>query len=136
MLNLIDPPPDPPEDGKQRLRLVPRWPDVRFRRPEDPEIPWRVRLAGILIAVIISAIAVAGIVTLATMLKDVYDRMDANDRARAERAAEAAARKAEEERRAEELRSAPAGKIPVSISDKPPDPNVPRPAPKPVSAGD
>jgi len=132
MLNLNDPPPDKPEDPKKRLRLVPRWPDVRFRRPEDPEIPWHIRLMGILIAVVISAVALAGIVTLATLLKNVYDKVDANDRARAERAAEARARAAEEEARAEEMKNSPAGKIPVSISTKPPDPKAPPPPPKPA----
>ena len=114
MLNLNDPPPIPPEDAGRRLRLVPRWPDVRFRRPEDPEVPWRVRVLGVALAALISIAAVTGIVALATLLKNVYDRVDAADRARAE-----------ERARESEMQSAPAGTIPVTLSDAPPDPNSP-----------
>jgi hypothetical protein len=106
---------------------VPKGPYVVFHRIEDPDVPWRKRLLYGFFAMLITLLAVTGIVAFAALVKDVYDRMDEADKARAEHAA----RQREAESRAED------GVIPLTLSDRPPQdesPETPADSPPPESS--
>lgn len=67
---------DPAEPSRPHLRLVRPVPHVVFRRPEDPEVPWTVRVVGYLLGIVITGIVVAGILLVGALLRDVYQRVD------------------------------------------------------------
>lgn len=108
MLHLTDPPHPPPPEDHPHLRLVPKGPPVRFRVPQDPEVPWFVRAVALTLGVVISAILVTGIIFAGSFIKYVYDQMDAREKARTQ------------ERRA--VPRGPEGSIPVVISPDQPAP--------------
>ena len=84
ILDLRDPPSDPPEEPtRPQLRLVPKGTRVMFRRPEDPEVPWTVRALGLLLGVVITGVALCMILLVAALLREVYETVDAQDAARA-----------------------------------------------------
>jgi hypothetical protein len=110
ILDLHDPPVDPPEGSRQRLWLVPNGPPLKFKRVRDLKSPWTVRILGAVVGTIISFVVVLGIVAFGALFKDLWDRVDTQDRARhAQRAREA------------EARRVPEGTIPLMIAPRLPD---------------
>jgi hypothetical protein len=67
---------DPSEPSRPQLRLVRPGPHVVFRRPEDPEVPWMVRIAGYFVGIVITGIVVVGVLLLGALLREVYHRVD------------------------------------------------------------
>ncbi len=103
-LNLQDPPDSGPQSGRPRLWLVPRGPSPIFHRLEDPPIPWRRRAIWGLLALLITTVAVIGILLFAALVKRMYEMADDVGRAKP----------------AEAVRQdLPEGAIPLSISDQP-----------------
>ncbi len=82
MLDLDDPPEPPPPGAHPHLRLVAKGPPVVFRLPRDPDVPWQVRAVALFLGVTISIAVVTGIIFLGSMVKNLYDRVDAAQRAR------------------------------------------------------
>lgn len=68
-------------DAHPHLRLVPKGPPVVFRLPEDPAVPWQVRALAIFLGVTISAAVVIGIVFVGALVKDLYEQVDAVQKA-------------------------------------------------------
>jgi hypothetical protein len=126
MLDLSEPPPDRPEGrGRGNLRLVPRWPRVVFRRPEDPEISWTIRITAYALSLVITGLAVGVILLVAAWLKEVYQQVDAQDAARAAESARA---------KAAEPPPAPPGTVVITLpkgGSAPPGPDPNRPGPGP-----
>ena len=122
ILDLYDPKPGPEEDSSRpRLRVIPRGPRVSFSLPEDPETTWYVRLGAVIVGVVATGLGVGMILFTAANLKGFYERVDADDLARAQ--ARARARAAQEAA----VRPGPPGSINVSISAQPPKPPPPPP---------
>ena len=97
ILDLYDTAPDPEEEsGRPRLRLVPRGLNVAFSLPRDPETPWPLRISSVTVAIVLTTIGVTSILLTAAAMKHFYDKVDAQDAARAKaravKAAEAAPR--------------------------------------------
>jgi hypothetical protein len=104
-LNLQDPPDSGPLPGRPRLWLVPRGPSPIFHRVEDPPFPWRRRAIWGFLALVITTVAVIGILLFAALVKHLYDTAD--EAGRADPSATA-------------RQEAPEGAIPLSLSDHPP----------------
>ncbi len=111
MLDLDNPPELPPPGDHPHLRLVPKEQPVVFRLPKDPDVPWQVRAVAIFLGVTISAVVVIGIIFLGSLVKNLYDQVDAAQRARG--AEQQAAPKGRE------------GAIPIVIQEDQPRPPLP-----------
>jgi len=83
-LDLHDEPRDVPEGSvRPQLRLVRFNPHVVFRRPEDPEVPWTVKVTGYILGFVVTGLALVVILFVAALLRELYHRIDEDDAARA-----------------------------------------------------